>query len=245
MARSSCQIIRSPRLSPKAALRTSCESVRIYGRGPRLAAATDLRQPCRAHATRRRPSQVYPARGQGCRDRWPADPDRRERSERGPKRRGSQTMNTSAVLLGGRDQIPMHADQQVRDLNTGSARSAPSRTNDLDLRSLVCWARLGSIADGMSSPAHHSPTRSQAQRRHSSRSRTAPVVKRRMRRDARSTPTRTETTHGPTDPVGAPEWYSDEFGRLLRRAGLRRITLHDSRHTTLTLSCTRACPSRS
>lgn len=32
-----------------------------------------------------------------------------------------------------------------------------------------------------------------------------------------------------------PEWYSDEFGRLLGRAGLRRITLHDSRHTTLTL----------
>ena len=31
------------------------------------------------------------------------------------------------------------------------------------------------------------------------------------------------------------EWYSDEFGRLLKRAGLRRITLHDSRHTTLTL----------
>jgi integrase len=32
-----------------------------------------------------------------------------------------------------------------------------------------------------------------------------------------------------------PEWYSDEFGRLVRRAGLRRITLHDSRPTTLTL----------
>jgi integrase len=32
-----------------------------------------------------------------------------------------------------------------------------------------------------------------------------------------------------------PEWYSDEFGRLLKRAGLRRITLHDSRHTILTL----------
>ena len=32
-----------------------------------------------------------------------------------------------------------------------------------------------------------------------------------------------------------PEWYSDEFGRLLKRAELRRITLHDSRHTTLTL----------
>ena len=41
-----------------------------------------------------------------------------------------------------------------------------------------------------------------------------------------------------TDEAGLPvhpEWYSDEFGRLLRRAGLRRITLHDSRHTTLTL----------
>lgn len=41
-----------------------------------------------------------------------------------------------------------------------------------------------------------------------------------------------------TDQLGSPvhpEWYSDEFGRLLKRAGLRRITLHDSRHTTLTL----------
>ena len=41
-----------------------------------------------------------------------------------------------------------------------------------------------------------------------------------------------------TDGIGTPvhpEWYSDEFGRLLRRAGLRRITLHESRHTTLTL----------
>jgi len=41
-----------------------------------------------------------------------------------------------------------------------------------------------------------------------------------------------------TDEAGMPvhpEWYSDEFGRLLRRAGLRRITLHESRHTTLTL----------
>jgi integrase len=41
-----------------------------------------------------------------------------------------------------------------------------------------------------------------------------------------------------TDELGLPvhpEWYSDEFGRLLKRAGLRRITLHDSRHTTLTL----------
>jgi integrase len=41
-----------------------------------------------------------------------------------------------------------------------------------------------------------------------------------------------------TDELGMPihpEWYSDEFGRLLKRIGLRRITLHDSRHTTLTL----------
>jgi len=33
-----------------------------------------------------------------------------------------------------------------------------------------------------------------------------------------------------------PKCYSDKFGRLLRRPGLRRITLHDSRHTTLTLT---------
>ena len=41
-----------------------------------------------------------------------------------------------------------------------------------------------------------------------------------------------------TDEIGAPvhpEWYSDEFGRVLRAAGVRRITLHDSRHTTLSL----------
>ena len=41
--------------------------------------------------------------------------------------------------------------------------------------------------------------------------------------------------HRPAGHSRSPEWYSDEFGRLLRRAGLRRITLHDSRHTTLTL----------
>jgi integrase len=39
--------------------------------------------------------------------------------------------------------------------------------------------------------------------------------------------------------------FSDEFGRLLRRAGLRRITLHDSRHTTLTLMEHAGVPSRS
>lgn len=41
-----------------------------------------------------------------------------------------------------------------------------------------------------------------------------------------------------TDQLGMPvhpEWYSDEFVRLLKRVALPRITLHDSRHTTLTL----------
>lgn len=41
-----------------------------------------------------------------------------------------------------------------------------------------------------------------------------------------------------TDELGAPvhpEWYSDEFARLLKRAELRKIRLHDSRHTTLSL----------
>jgi hypothetical protein len=37
-----------------------------------------------------------------------------------------------------------------------------------------------------------------------------------------------------------PEWYSDEFRRLLRRAGLRRITLHDSLPVSM-----QACRSRS
>ena len=39
-----------------------------------------------------------------------------------------------------------------------------------------------------------------------------------------------------TDEPGVPvhpEWYSDEFARLLKRMGLRKIRLHDSRHTTL------------
>ncbi len=41
-----------------------------------------------------------------------------------------------------------------------------------------------------------------------------------------------------TDALGIPvhpEWYSDEFGRILRQAGLPKIRLHDSRHTTLSL----------
>ena len=41
-----------------------------------------------------------------------------------------------------------------------------------------------------------------------------------------------------TDELGIPlhpEAYSDEFTRLLKRAGLPKIRLHDSRHTTLSL----------
>lgn len=41
-----------------------------------------------------------------------------------------------------------------------------------------------------------------------------------------------------TDELGVPvhpDWYSDEFGRQLKRAGLPKIRLHDSRHTTLSL----------
>ena len=41
-----------------------------------------------------------------------------------------------------------------------------------------------------------------------------------------------------TDELGIPlhpETYSDEFTRLLKRANLPRIRLHDSRHTTLSL----------
>jgi integrase len=41
-----------------------------------------------------------------------------------------------------------------------------------------------------------------------------------------------------TDELGRPvhpEWYSDEFHRLAKRAGVRRIRLHESRHTALSL----------
>jgi integrase len=32
-----------------------------------------------------------------------------------------------------------------------------------------------------------------------------------------------------------PEWYSDEFRRLSKRAGVKRIVLHEGRHTALSL----------
>jgi integrase len=48
-----------------------------------------------------------------------------------------------------------------------------------------------------------------------------------------------------TNVLGEPlhsDWYSDEFGRLLKRTGLRRITVHYSRHAKLTLMELRALP---
>jgi integrase len=47
------------------------------------------------------------------------------------------------------------------------------------------------------------------------------------------------------DETGAavnPEWYSDEFGRLLTRAGLRRTTLHDCRRTANPLMAAAGVP---
>ncbi|MBO0892183.1 MAG: tyrosine-type recombinase/integrase, partial [Acidothermales bacterium] len=41
-----------------------------------------------------------------------------------------------------------------------------------------------------------------------------------------------------TDELGTPvhpEWYSDEFARILRKAQLPKIRLHDARHTTFSL----------
>jgi integrase len=32
-----------------------------------------------------------------------------------------------------------------------------------------------------------------------------------------------------------PEWYSDEFGRVSERAGVKRLVLHEGRHTALSL----------
>ncbi|MFR9803153.1 tyrosine recombinase XerC [Pseudonocardia sp. RS010] len=44
--------------------------------------------------------------------------------------------------------------------------------------------------------------------------------------------------HVVVDELGAPvhpEWYSDEFGRVAKRAGVPRIVLHEGRHTALSL----------
>jgi integrase len=39
-----------------------------------------------------------------------------------------------------------------------------------------------------------------------------------------------------------PEWFSDEFGRLLARAGLPRIVLHEARHTALSVMANSGVP---
>jgi integrase len=48
----------------------------------------------------------------------------------------------------------------------------------------------------------------------------------------------TDSGYVVVDEIGEPvhpEWYSDEFGRLAKRAGVKRIVLHEGRHTTLSL----------
>jgi len=47
------------------------------------------------------------------------------------------------------------------------------------------------------------------------------------------------------DELGAavnPEWYSDEFHRVRERAGVRRIRLHDGRHTVNSLMAAAGVP---
>jgi integrase len=39
-----------------------------------------------------------------------------------------------------------------------------------------------------------------------------------------------------------PEWFSDEFGRLLKRADLPRSVLHEARHTALSLLAKHGVP---
>jgi integrase len=39
-----------------------------------------------------------------------------------------------------------------------------------------------------------------------------------------------------------PEWFPDEFGRLLKRAELPRSVLHEARHTTLSLLAKHGVP---
>ena len=48
----------------------------------------------------------------------------------------------------------------------------------------------------------------------------------------------TDSGHVVVDELGAPvhpEWYSDEFGRTSKRAGVKRLVLHEGRHTALSL----------
>ncbi len=62
--------------------------------------------------------------------------------------------------------------------------------------------------------------------------------KRQMAEGAAAAPAYRASGYIVTDELGAavhPEWYSDEFRRIARRAGVRRIRLHEGRHTALSL----------
>jgi integrase len=62
--------------------------------------------------------------------------------------------------------------------------------------------------------------------------------KRQMTEGIAAAPTYRASGYIVTDELGAavhPEWYSDEFHRIAKRAGVRRIRLHESRHTALSL----------
>jgi integrase len=51
-------------------------------------------------------------------------------------------------------------------------------------------------------------------------------------------PAWTDSGYVVTDELGEPvhpRWFSEEFGRLVERAGVRRITLHEARHTASSL----------
>ena len=62
--------------------------------------------------------------------------------------------------------------------------------------------------------------------------------KRQMAEGAAAAPAYVASGYVVTDELGRPvhpEWFSDEFHRIARRAGVRRIRLHESRHTALSL----------
>jgi integrase len=62
--------------------------------------------------------------------------------------------------------------------------------------------------------------------------------KRQMAEGAAAAPAYRASGYIVADELGAavhPEWYSDEFHRIAKRAGVRRIRLHEGRHTALSL----------
>lgn len=66
----------------------------------------------------------------------------------------------------------------------------------------------------------------------------AELRKRQMAEGAAAAPAYEASGYVVTDELGRPvhpEWYSDEFHRVAQRAGVRRIRLHESRHTTCSL----------